>query len=48
MIISPVLSHLYISIKFLDAKVELLKFLTSYVTELGKKVNPYVLDIKVT
>jgi len=33
--------------EFLDAKVELLKFLKSYVMMLGKKVNPYVVDLKV-
>lgn len=32
--------------EFLDAKVELLKFLKSYVIRLEKKVNPYAVDIK--
>ncbi|CAH3040478.1 unnamed protein product, partial [Pocillopora meandrina] len=33
--------------EFQDAKIELLKFLQSYVMKMGKKINPYVVEIKV-
>ncbi|XP_022778667.1 DNA-dependent protein kinase catalytic subunit-like isoform X5 [Stylophora pistillata] len=32
--------------EFQDAKIELLKFLQSYVMKMGKKINPYVVEIK--
>ena len=34
-------------IQFIDAKVELLKFVKTFVNKLEKKVNPYALNIKV-